>query len=389
MRWNCHHHSYFSGYFLLGVTLLWGSVRELTAAEPADQIPHQIESSFSNLAENVTPALRWQATTVDQHRTWQQNLQKVVVNLLGKMPRQVPLEVKWVEEKPFETFTRHKIYVRTEEAYWAPVYYFVPHQLQQPAPAIVCLHGHSGILPYIAEGQTEQEQKKIQEHELDYALYFARHGYVTAAINVRGWNETAGYQDSGVQNPRRSCSQMTMDSLLLGMTPQGLRCWDAMRVIDFLQSRTKEVDPEKIGVAGLSGGGTLAMYLPILDERVKLAMIAGAFSTYRTSIFPIRHCLCNCLPGIMQHAEMADVVALYAPRPVLLINGIKDPIFPIEGAREGFTTLQQVYTLLGKPENIEADFFDGGHAWANNKTLPFLERHFGKPLTAQKTDPEF
>ncbi|WP_145344533.1 alpha/beta hydrolase family protein [Rosistilla ulvae] len=354
----------------------------LNAEEPtAAKVPHQINGSFAHLADSSKPAMRWQAETLAQHQQWQQDLRQVVVDLLGKMPERVPLQVKWAEEKKFETFTRHKIYVRTEAAYWAPVYYFVPHQRAAPLPAIVCLHGHSGIVPYIGEAKTEKEEAKIRDGQLDYAVYLAKNGYVTAAINVRGWNETSGNQDSGVKNLRRSCTQMTMDSLLLGMTPQGLRCWDAMRVIDFLQSREGEVDPEKIGVAGLSGGGTLSMYLPVLDDRVKLAMIGGAFSTYRSSIFPIRHCICNCLPRIMQYAEMDDVVALYAPRPVLLINGVKDPIFPIDGAREGFDTLQQVYTLLGKPDNIAADFFDGGHAWSNNKTLEFLGQHFGAPTS--------
>ena len=51
---------------------------------------------------------------------------------------------------------------------------------------------------------------------------------------------------------------------------------DAMRVIDFLQSQ-KNVDPTRLAVAGLSGGGTLAKYLPVLEDRVKLVMIGCFF----------------------------------------------------------------------------------------------------------------
>ena len=160
------------------------------------------------------------------------------------------------------------------------------------------------------------------------------------------------------------------------MTPMGLRCWDAMRLIDFLQDRA-EVDPERIGVAGLSGGGTLATYLPILDKRVKLAMIGGAFGSYRSSIYAIPHCICNCLPGIMEYGEMSDVVALHAPRPVLIIHGIHDNIFPIDSVREGYGKLSAVYKLLGVHENLDADLFDGPHAWSHQKTLRFLEKHFG------------
>ena len=79
----------------------------------------------------------------------------------------------------------------------------------------------------------------------------------------------------------------------------------------------------------------------------------------------------------MNWCEMSDLASLIAPRPVLLINGINDGIFPISEAREGFEKLEAVYILLGKPENIEADFFEGGHEWSNRKTLGFLGKHFG------------
>lgn len=364
---------------VLSVLTLGTLTNAASADEPAVEtiVQQKINENFEQLGKSNQPSMLWDATTVAEHEAWQAKFHDKMIQLLGRMPQRVPLEVNWESEEKFEKFTRHKIYVRSEESYWVPVYYFVPHDIAEKRPAIVCLHGHSGIYPYIREGQDEKERKKTEELSLDYAVYLAEHGYVTAAIVVRGWNETHGDQDPGVKHVKRSCRQVTMNSLLMGMTPQGLRCWDAMRVIDFMQTRD-EVDGERIGVAGLSGGGTLATYLPILDERVKLAMIAGAFSSYRTSIYAMPHCICNCLPGVMQYGDMTEVVASYAPRPVLLINGIHDPIFPVAEAREGFAKLQRVYELLGHGDRIDADFFDGPHAWSNNKTLEFLAAHFGK-----------
>lgn len=344
----------------------------------AQELPenNNVSQSFKLLGQQVTPAQMYDATTPEEHAAWRKKMHSTVVDLLGVMPEAVPLEVKWVEEKKFDKFTRHKIYVHTERNYWAPVYYFVPHELQEKVPAIVCLHGHSGIDPYIRLNETPKQKEKTDKLALDYAVYMAEHGYITAAMVVRGWNETVGRQDYGYKHPVRSCHEMSMNAFLMGMTPQGIRCWDAMRVIDFLETQD-EVDADRIGVGGLSGGGTLTMYLPILDDRVKLAMIAGAFSEYRTSIYAIHHCICNTLPGIMREGEMADVVALHAPRPVLLINGIDDHIFPIDGARKEYARLQKVYKVLGEKENVDADFFEGGHAWSNNKTLAFLKQHFG------------
>ncbi len=349
----------------------------LYAQDKKSENSSKIEQNFEELAQKTKPSLLWNSSTVEEHQNWRKKFDSRLKTLLGRMPDRVPLEVEWSEEKKFEKFTRHKIYIKSESTYWVPVYYFVPVNLKKKTPAIVCLHGHSGIYPYIREGKNEAEKKKTDEFSLDYAVYLAEHGYVTAAIVVRGWNETAGYQDRGVKHVSRSCHQVTMNSFLMGMTPQGLRCWDAMRVIDFLETR-EEIDAKRIGIAGLSGGGTLTTYLPVLDERVNLVMIAGAFSSYQTSIYAMPHCICNCLPGIMQYGDMAEVVALHAPRPVLIINGIKDPIFPIDEARTGYEKLKRVYKLLDAKDNIEADFFDGPHAWSNNKTIPFLKKHFGE-----------
>ncbi len=351
------------------------------ADEPLVEPPAQrdVTTYFDELAKSSPMTLEWSADSVEEHHAWQEKFRAKLVQLLGRMPDPVPLEVKWTERRDFEKFTRYKIYVRTERSYWSPVYYFVPQNITHPVPAIVCLHGHSGIYPYIRAGRNEAEQKKTVDAELDYAVYFAEHGYISAAIVVRGWNETAGYRDGGPKSIR-SCHHVSMNSFLHGMTPQGLRCWDAMRVIDFLQSQ-KNVDPTRLAVAGLSGGGTLSMYLPVLEARVKLVMIGGAFSSYRTSIYAMRHCICNCLPGVMHYGDMAEVVALHAPRPVLIINGVRDHIFPIAEAREGFEKLTRVYKLMGAEDRLEADFFDGPHAWSNRNTLPFLTKHFGVPGT--------
>ncbi len=331
--------------------------------------------AFQTLADHTPMKLAWNAKTVDEHKAWRRKFRAKMLQLLGRMPERVDLEVKWAGKKDFPTLVRHKLYVRTEENYWSPAYYFVPKDLKGKTPAIVCLHGHSGIYPYIREG-TQAERAKSKDHSLDYAVYLAEHGYITIAPVVRGWDETAAEQDRGARN-RRSCHRVTMNTFLMGMTPMGLRCWDAMRLIDFLLTQP-QVDGQRIGLAGLSGGGTLSIYLPILDDRVKLTMIAGAFCTYRASIYSIHHCICNCLPGVMEWGDMAEVVAVHAPRPVLLINGTKDKIFPVDAAKEGYAKLKRVYKLLGVSGRLDADFFDGPHSWSNNKTLPFLKRHFGR-----------
>lgn len=328
---------------------------------------------FMTQKETLVPKLGWQATSVAEHQAWRQRFSSRLRQLLGHEPAKVPLQVDWVETSETDAFTRHKVYIRSEEQYWVPAYLFVPKGLAAPAPAIVCLHGHTGVYPYIREGH-EASREEYRRLELDFACFFAEHGYVTVAPVQRGWDETARSVD-----PRETgCQRMTMNCFLTGTTPVGLRCWDASRVLDFLETQDF-VDAARVGVAGLSGGGMVALFWTALEPRLRAAMVAGYYCTFKDSVYSIRHCLCNCVPGILEWAEMRDVAALAAPRPLLVISGDKDPVFPIAATRQAFAELTPVYDLLGASQNVESDFFDGPHAWSNRKTLPFLGKHLGPP----------
>lgn len=329
---------------------------------------------FFNGKANLAPRLAWQARTPEEHRAWRRRFGTCLRRLVGHMPASVSLQVEWTDERlETEAFTRTKVYIQSEADYWVPAFYFVPHDLERPAPAIVCLHGHSGIYPYIREGDAHQREK-CRELALDFAPFFAEHGYVAIAPIQRGWNETAASVDPN----ETGCQRMVMDCFLTGQTPVGIRCWDASRCLDFLQTQAA-VDGARIGVAGLSGGGMVALFWAALERRVKLAMVGGYFCSFRDSIYSIYHCLCNCVPDIMEWGEMRDVGALIAPRPLLVISGERDEIFPIAATRQAYAELEQVYALLGAGENLEDDFFDGPHAWSNRKTLAFLAKHFSPP----------
>ena len=83
---------------------------------------------------------------------------------------------------------------------------------------------------------------------------------------------------------------------------------------------------------------------------------------------------------MLEWGEMRDIASLIAPRPLLIISGKKDPIFPIKATRQAYSELKEVYGLLDAGGNLEKDFFDGPHAWSNRKTLLFLKKHFGNSV---------
>jgi len=340
----------------------------LAQERPAVDRNSKIVDHFQKIVDDVAPQLAWDAASPEAHRAWRQKFRAQLVGLLGRSPEKTPLKFEWDETIETEAFTRRKVYIQTEPHYWAPAYVFLPKRVKGKRPAIVCLHGHSGIVPYIREGDAKT-RKKSRDHQLDYAVRLAEEGYVTCALVQRGWNETAPARENG-------CHKMTIDSFLIGMTPVGLRVWDAMRAVDFLQT-LDAVDGDRIGAAGLSGGGTTGLFFAALEDRVKLAMIAGYYCTFRDSIYTIYHCICNCVPHAMEWGEMSDIGALIDPRPLLVISGTKDPIFPIAATRRACDTLRKTYRMLGVEGDLETDFFEGHHAWNHAKVPAFLQKHFG------------
>jgi fermentation-respiration switch protein FrsA (DUF1100 family) len=86
------------------------------------------------------------------------------------------------------------------------------------------------------------------------------------------------------------------------------------------------------------------------------------------------HCDCNYVPGILPYAEMADLAALIAPRPLLIEAGTDDPIFPVDEVRIASEQVARVYRLLGAPDLFDQDIFEGGHRFSGNKTFDWFAR---------------
>ncbi len=170
-----------------------------------------------------------------------------------------------------------------------------------------------------------------------------------------------------------SCEAAGFNALLRGQTLLGLRVWDQMRLIDYIETRA---EPRMPGLAcvGLSGGGTVTTYTAALEPRITCAVISCAFNPYRDSIMPLAHCVCNYVPGILPYAEMADIAGLIAPRPVLIEAGTEDRSFPVEGTQRAVAELRRIYEVFGVGPAVATDIFEGGHRWSGAKAYAWLEQ---------------
>jgi hypothetical protein len=212
--------------------------------------------------------------------------------------------------------------------------------------------------------------REMYANDANYAQTLARAGYLVCAVEQRGFGERQSTQFEGVP---RSCRHLAFNYLMAGRTLLGERVWDGKRAIDFV-SRRNDVVPGVLGCTGNSGGATTALWLSVLDERVTVAVPSCYFCSFYASIGSIIHCECNYVPGILQQAEMGDLAASIAPRPLRFISGELDGIFPIDAARAQFETVRRAYRLFGAEEQCSLAVHADDHRYDHALSQDWFDR---------------
>ena len=213
-----------------------------------------------------------------------------------------------------------------------------------PAILYVCGHSNRG-----RDGNKTAYQ--------DHGLWFASNGYVCLMVDTLQLGEVAG-KHHGTYNLGRFWWQNR------GYTPAGVECWNGIRAIDYLQSRP-DVDPDRIGVTGISGGGATTVWVAAADDRVKVAVPVSGMSdleSYVTNKVSNGHCDCMFYVNTYRW-EWTTALALFAPKPLLFANSDSDSIFPMDGNRRAIARLRQCYALLGAPDHVDEYVSKGGHAY--------------------------
>ena len=162
--------------------------------------------------------------------------------------------------------------------------------------------------------------------------------------------------------------------LPLGETIAGWMVWDSMRAIDYLVT-LPQVDAERIGMTGNSGGGLNTLFTAAIDERVRAAAVVGYTFEFNNWLkYAGTHCTCTQLPGLFRGMEWFEIAGMIAPRAVMMLQGEHDTSFPISGARRAGYNTEAIYGLVGVPERARFSEVPGQpHAYSR----PYRERMYG------------
>jgi pimeloyl-ACP methyl ester carboxylesterase len=315
----------------------------------------------------LTPQFTPDGLTRDGFDAWKADLRAAVQRALGWTPEALPLAPAILAEGEWEPGIRFRFgEVATAPGLTVPFMLLVPDRLT--GPAVLCLHGHGdGMNPLFCLNAAGEPV--TDEYQHCFALEAARRGFVALTYDQfcfgrrRDFDFCAQYNTSACDTPTKLAQQ-------LGGSMAGLRVFDARQMLTLLAGQP-EVDTERLGVAGISGGGTITFYTTLLDDRVKAAMISGYFNQYKV-FMQINHCIDNFVPGLARVAEMPTMGCAIAPRPLLISQGEDDPIFPLPATREGVQTLRQAYRLFDAEDRVEEEYYPGGHVFSNTRVWDFL-----------------
>jgi cephalosporin-C deacetylase-like acetyl esterase len=242
-------------------------------------------------------------------------------------------------------------------------------------PAIFYVCGHSG------RGRNGNKVA-YQSH----GIWFARHGYICLVVDSLQLGEI-GATHHGTYNLNRWWWHSR------GYTPAGVEAWNGVRGIDYLTSRP-DVDPTRIAVTGISGGGAATFWVAAADERVKVAVPVSGMADLESYV-PNRvingHCDCMFLYNTFQW-PWTRIAGLFAPRPMLFINSDQDAIFPMDANERIMGRLERHYSLYGAGDQVDAVVSVGGHAYRKDirqAAYRFINTHLkqdARPIEDSEVD---
>lgn len=274
------------------------------------------------------------------------------------------------ERNDNEEFDEIRFKFESEEGLFIPAHILIPKGIKkgQKVPTVICLQGHSsGMHISLARPIYPNDQKTI-DGDRDFARQAVRYGYIGVAMEQRGLGELK----TGVPDGK-NCHQIAFQSLMVGHTLLGERIFDISRLIDCL-NYFENIDMDRIAIMGNSGGGTASYHAACVEPRISAVLASCSFNRYDSSIMVMNHCACNYIPGIVKYMEMPDLAVMIAPRPLLIVSGREDTIFPIDAAKEGFETVKKIYEKAGAPDNCKMVVGEGGHRFYAADAWPIFTK---------------
>jgi dienelactone hydrolase len=303
--------------------------------------------AFDDFIRGQGRALRANDRAPASRKEWEDRkgrLREQLFAAMGPFPdKPCPLEPRTVGVLKRDGYRIEKLLLQSRLDVWMTASAYVPEGVTGKVPAVLAVHGH---WPWARRDPVVQAR----------CLGLVKLGFFVLAVDAFG---------AGERHPAPAKSAYhgaLLGSTLwpVGQTLLGLQVYDNRRAVDYLLSRP-EVDGNRLGITGASGGGNQSMYAGALDERFRAVVpvcSVGNFQAY----FHTAACVCEILPGVLRFTEEGDVLGLVAPRALMVVSATRDAFqFSVGEAKKSLERTSAIFKLYGTPEKLRHAIFESGH----------------------------
>ena len=315
--------------FASSVLIIFVGACNLSAQESAADRQATATNHLKRIITDMSARCLTDIKTLDDWQKQRPVLRRQFLEMLGldPMPARTPLKPQITGRLERDAYHIEKLVFQSMPGLYVTANFWLPKDTKKSQPTILYLCGHS---PHPLGAKFSYQ---------DRASWFASHGYPCLVLDTLEFGEI-----SAVHHGTHNLNMWNWISL--GYTPAGVEVWNAIRALDYLETRP-EVDMHRIGLTGISGGGAMTWYTAAVDERIAVAAPVCSTITYGSQA---EHWLargqCDCIYYNNTYAwDFPIVGALIAPRPLLIISGQRDAIFPPDGYHEVFQRAKKVYDL--------------------------------------------
>jgi len=311
-----------------------------------DELAEYFRSETAKLADRCLADVKdlddWKAKRPAYH--------KQLLEMLGldPFPPKTDLKAVVTGKVDHEEFTVEKIHFQSRPRLYVTGNLYIPKGLEKPAPTILYVCGHGSVKK---DGISYGNKVRYQHH----AGWFARHGYVCLVIDSLQLGEIEATHHGTYRYKMWwwNCR---------GYSPAGVEAWNCIRALDYLETR-KEVDKNRFGVTGRSGGGAYSWWISAIDDRIKAAVpVAGVTDLENHVVGGCVEGHCDCMYFVNTHRwDYPMLAAMVAPRSLLISNSDKDRIFPLDGVARTHRKAQKIYNLYNAQSNLGLHITEGPH----------------------------
>lgn len=360
---RCHILRYWAA-LLLGLVLLALSLppsaiyaEDLTCLASEDGGPQVKVTWYSHLSKQVTERMKQRSERVEKLKTltdvreYQTVIRKQLIEQLGGFPERTPLNARTQSIIELPSYRIEKITFESRPHHRVTGNLYVPNGAG-PFPAVIVSSGHS-------------RTGKTADYNQRFGIAMAENGIIALCYDPIGQGERSQIVTAEGKPEFEATTEehflIGTGSILVGSNTATYRIWDAMRALDYLESRN-DVIRDRLGMMGCSGGGTLTSYVMALDERIYCAAPACYLTTFEHLIETLgpQDSEQNIFAQLKLGIDQSDYVLLRAPKPTL-ISATTDDFFGISGTWVNYRQNKRIYTRLGHSDRLEIVEADGTH----------------------------